>query len=390
MKNNNKSKDKIIKELENKLSEDLFYDSGFILGSMCSEPLSFSTEVFSKYISKNLGDPGLFPGTTKLEIELIESIGSLYGCSDVMGTITTGGTESNIMAMRIARAISKNVEKPEFVVPSSAHVSFDKGADLLGINLKKANLHEDFSLDLDHFNSLLSDKTIGIAGVAGTTALGLIDPIEQMAVMAGKKNIYFHIDAAFGGFVLPFLKDLGHNVPKWDFSVKKVNSITADPHKMGLAPIPSGGFLIKTTSLTEEIRYEIPYLAGGCFKHLNLVGTRSGASVISFWALWKFLGMKGYKEIIKECMDNTLHLEKKINEIPRIKVPVKPVMNIVGITSDDNISMSLIDQELRKKNWMLGLFNDINLLRAVIMPHVKKDHIDRFCEDLENIVKMLP
>jgi len=89
-------------------------------------------------------------------------------------------------------------------------------------------------------------------------------------------------------------------------------------------------------------------------------------------------------------MDNTLHLEKRINDMPLIKVAAKPVMNIIGITSDGNISMSHIDQELRKKKWMLGLFDDINVLRAVIMPHVKKDHIDRFCDDLEKVVKNLP
>lgn len=387
MKDSEISKDFLRKELENKLSKDLSYDSGFIMGSMCTEPSSFAIEIFAKYISKNLGDPGLFPGTAEIEIELIKEIGILFGCSDVMGTITTGGTESNIIAMRIAKYLSKNINKPEFVVPSSAHISFNKGADLLGITLKKAKLKEDFTLDLEDLQSLVSENTIGIGGIAGTTPLGLVDPIEEMAQIAEENDCFLHIDGAFGGFVLPFLKNLGYEIPKWDFSVKNVHSITADPHKMGLGPIPGGGFFMKSSSLKEEIRYEIPYLAGGCFKHFNLVGTRSGASVIAFWAIWKYLGISGYEKIIKECMENTLYLTKQIEDIPNIKVASKPLMNVVGITTENSVSVAKIDSELRKNKWMLGLFNDINVLRAVIMPHVKKEHIDKFCEDLSVVSK---
>lgn len=166
-------------------------------------------------------------------------------------------------------------------------------------------------------------------------------------------------------------------------------SITSDPHKMGLVPIPCGGFIIKTSSVNEDIEYNIPYLAGGGFKHFNIAGTRSGASLIALWALWKYLGHNGYKKVVKECMDNTFYLENRIKEISGIQVAVKPVMNIIGITTQNNENIEKIDKELRKKKWMLGLFKDFNILRAVIMPHVKKEHLDRFCEDLEKITKKI-
>lgn len=389
MKDIAKSKEKIIEELEKRLSKDLTYDSGFILGSMCSEPLKFATEIYSKYISKNLGDPGLFPGTMELEHEIIQELGGLFGCRNVVGTITTGGTESNIIAMRIARNLFKNKKSPEFIVPASAHISFDKGAELLGITLKKAKLTKDFYLDLNHLSSLISENTIGLVGVAGTTSLGLIDPIEKLAKISEKNSLFLHVDAAFGGFILPFLKELGYNIPRWDFSIKNVLSITADPHKMGLAPIPSGGFLLKPSSLYEEFGYEIPYLAGGGFKHFNILGTRIGASTIAFWALWNYLGKEGYKNIVKECMEATSYFMKRINEIPGIKVVVKPIMNIIGITTENGEKVEIIDEELRKKKWKLGLFNNLKILRAVIMPHVKKEHIDKFCIDLELITKKL-
>jgi len=197
------------------------------------------------------------------------------------------------------------------------------------------------------------------------------------------------VDAAFGGFVLPFLNELGYEVPKWDFSVNSVSSITSDPHKMGLGIIPTGGFLIRDPSVLHKTGFEIPYLAGGGFKHFHIVGTRPGGTVISFWAIMRLLGMEGYKKIIKECMERTEYLKKRIAEIDGIKLASKPEINVVGITTESGESICDIDDKLREKNWMLGKFLDFNLIRVVIMPHVTKDHLSRFCDDLEDIIKNL-
>jgi len=263
-------KQKILELLEKKLKKDLSYDSGSILGSMCSEPLNFTKEIHNKYISKNLGDPGLFLGTAELENEVIREIGELFGDGNIYGTFTTGGSEANLIAMRIARNLHPQIKKPEIVLPCSAHISFDKAADLLNIKLKKVNLLDNFQLDLNHLESLINDKTCAVVGVAGTTSLGLVDPIEEIGEYIQGRDIFFHVDAAFGGFVLPFLKELGYPVPAWDFSVKRVDSITADPHKMGLGVIPSGGYLIKDASILKKTGFEIPYLAGGNFKHFHI------------------------------------------------------------------------------------------------------------------------
>jgi len=252
--------------------------------------------------------------------------------------------------------------------------------------LRKARLKENFELDLDHYASLINNNTCGVVGIAGTTALGLIDPIKEIGNLVQDKDIYFHVDAAFGGFILPFLKNLGYKVPSWDFSVKKVDSITADPHKMGLGIIPSGGFFLRDKSILQKTGFEIPYLAGGNFKHFHFVGTRPGASIIAFWAIMKYLGMDGFTKMIQNCMQNTNYLAKKISETQGIKLASKPVLNLVGITTEDNESICEIDNKLREKNWMLGKFIDFNLIRVVLMPHVKIEHLTRFVEDLEEIL----
>ena len=382
-------KQEIFKLLEEKLCNDYSYESGFILGSMCTEPLEIGKEVYQKYISKNLGDPGLFKCTADLEDELVAEIGELFGGENILGTFTTGGSEANIIAMRIAKKLRPDIKNPEMIVPASAHASFDKGEDFLGLKIKKANLKENYELDLDHFKSLINENTCGVVGIAGTTSLGLIDPIEEIGKIIEDKNIFFHVDAAFGGFILPFLKQIGHEIPPWDFSVKSVSSITADPHKMGSGIIPSGGFLIRDPQVLKKAGFEIPYLAGGNFKHLHIVGTRPGASVIAFWAIMKNLGMNGFNKIIQKCMENTYYLVKCVNDIDGIKLAANPVMNVVGLTTESGESICKLDEELRKKNWMLGKFQDFNLVRIVMMPHVQKTHISNFLKDLKDIIKIL-
>ena len=382
-------KQEIFKLLEEKLCNDYSYESGFILGSMCTEPLEIGKEVYQKYISKNLGDPGLFKCSADLEDELVAEIGELFGGENILGTFTTGGSEANIIAMRIAKKLRPDIKNPEMIVPASAHASFDKGEDFLGLKIKKANLKENYELDLDHFKSLINENTCGVVGIAGTTSLGLIDPIEEIGKLIEDRNIFFHVDAAFGGFVLPFLKQIGYEIPPWDFSVKSVSSITADPHKMGSGIIPSGGFLIRDPQVLKKAGFEIPYLAGGNFKHLHIVGTRPGASVIAFWAIMKSLGMNGFNKIIQKCMENTNYLVKCVNDIDGIKLAANPVMNVVGLTTESGESICKLDEELRKMNWMLGKFQDFNLVRIVMMPHVKKTHISNFLTDLKDIIKKL-
>jgi tyrosine decarboxylase/aspartate 1-decarboxylase len=382
-------KSEIIRILDKKLSQDYSYESGYILGSMCSEPIDFGKEIYVKYISKNLGDPGLFQCTADLENELISEIGMLFGGKNVVGSITTGGTEANIMAMRIAKKLRPDIKCPEFIVPRSAHVSFDKGEDIMfgGIKLRKANLDKNYKLDLYHLESLLNYNTCGVLGIAGTTSLGVVDPIEEIGRIIEGKDIFFHVDAAFGGFVLPFLNELNYNVPPWDFRVKQVNSITADPHKMGLGPIPTGGFFLRDPSVLNKTGFDIPYLAGGNFKHLHFVGTRPGGQVIAFWAILKYLGIEGFAKIVNKCMDNTQYLVKLISKIDGIKLAADPEMNIVGITTASGENINDLDEELRKRKWMLGKFIEFNLMRVVIMPHITKTHLLNFAKDLEDIVK---
>lgn len=375
----------VLTELETRLKKDFTYESGRIIGSMCNNPHPLARKAYTRFIEKNLGDSGLFPAVAELEKETIQMIGTLLSNPGASGHIITGGTEANILALWAAKKIAKK-QKCEVIVPASAHCSFDKAGDLLDVKIVRAGLDGGFRVDVDAVKRAITPNTVAIVGIAGTTGLGVVDPIPKLSEVALDNGLYFHVDAAFGGFVLPFLKELGFDAPVFDFEAPGVCSMTIDPHKMGLAPIPAGGILFRNEKLREIISWNISYLAGGEAKHATIVGTRSGASVIAVWSLLKHLGREGYKRIVRRCMCLTWKLADEIPKIKGLDVMTKPTMNVIGLTSR-TLDVKQIAHELRLKGWAVALFP--RHIRIVIMPHVQEAHIDEFLEDLKSIANKL-
>ena len=382
MQNKGSPENLVLKELESKLRNDFTYGSGRIIGSMCTCPHPLAKKAHTRFLDRNVGDSGLFPAVVKLEKEAIHMLGTLLSNPRASGHILTGGTEANTLALWTARKLAKK-KNCEVIVPASSHYSFDKAADLLGLKIVRARLNNRFQVDVEAVEKAINSNTIAIVGIAGTTGLGVVDPISELSDVAVEKDLYLHVDAAFGGFVLPFLKELGFNVPDFDFSLPGVCSITIDPHKMGLAPIPSGGILFRNEKLRKAIAWNVSYLAGGETEQATFVGTRSGASVISVWALLKHLGKEGYKKIVESCMRLTRELAREIQNTDGLDIAIEPTMNIVGIKSKV-FDIRRIEKELRLKKWAVSLFP--NHIRIVVMPHVQEEHIEKFLEDLKDIV----
>jgi tyrosine decarboxylase/aspartate 1-decarboxylase len=371
-------------QLEAKLRKDFSYSSGKILCSMCTNPHSFAKQIYQKYLEKNLGDPSLFLASTELEQETVSMLGSLLSNPEASGSIVSGGTEANIIALWAARNLAKK-ERGEVIVPISAHHSFDKASDLLNLKLIKVRLNSRFQMDVKAAEKAVTSKTVAIVGVAGSTGLGVVDPLGELSEVASANNVYLHVDAAFGGFVLPFLKELGYEPLDFDFSLPSVSSITVDPHKMGLAPIPAGGILFRDASISEAISMKVPYLSGET-KESTLLGTRSGASAVAVWALLMHMGRAGYTAVVDRCLKLTWKLAEEIQRTDGVDVVTEPTLNVVGVKSD-RIDVHLIFQELRKRGWAVSLFSDY--LRIVIMPHTKPSHIKRLLEDLQMIIENL-
>jgi len=380
MDNKGITKQEISERLMKFKREDMTYKSGRILGSMCTCPHEVGIEAYYMFLESNLGDSGLFKGTRKMEKEVIAMLGKLLGKKDICGHIITGGTEANIMAMRAARN-SSDVDNPEIIVPKSAHFSFKKAADMLCLKLKEAELDENYRVDIESVKELISDNTVAVVGIAGTTELGVIDPIEELSKLCKDKNIYLHVDAAFGGFSIPFLSYAGYDFPKFDFSLEGVSSITIDPHKMGLAPIPTGGILFRDRSYLEGISTKTPYLTDK--EQFTIVGTRMGASTAATWALLKYFGKEGYCEISKKCMEVTEYLARGIKK-SGFKLIREPQLNIVAFKSDE-MEIDEIVGKLDKKGWAVSVSSYPRAIRIVVMPHIKLEHAREFVSDLYEI-----
>ncbi|MBQ6345813.1 MAG: tyrosine decarboxylase MfnA [Methanobrevibacter sp.] len=377
-------KEDILKELAEIHELDYNYADGRILGSMCTEAHPFAKEVYCRFLDTNLGDPGLFKGTKFIEDEVVRSIGELLSLDNAYGNIVTGGTEANLMAIRAARNHArkyKGITDGEIIIPESAHFSFKKAADMLNLRIVEAELDENYKINVDSLKSIISDKTVAIVAIAGTTELGLIDPIEEISKIAHENNIYFHVDAAFGGFSIPFLRELGYDLPVFDFSLPGVCSITVDPHKMGLAPIPAGGIIFRKEEYLEVMAVDSPYLT--VKTQSTIVGTRLGASSAATYAIMKYFGKQGYCKLAEELMENTRFLEKGLIEIG-YEVVCKPELNIVAFNHPD-MDAHVLAEKLEKLDWKVSVAKCPKSIRVVLMNHIKKHHLKILLEDLKEI-----
>jgi tyrosine decarboxylase/aspartate 1-decarboxylase len=386
------SEREIFSYLENAKSEDTDYYR--VLSSMCTHPHKIAVEANRLFIEANLGDLGLFAGAHRLEQEVVRMLGELLhapsidvpsrnSCkSSVCGYLTTGGTESNIQAVRGMKNLvtaGKNGFKgaPNIVIPESAHFSFDKVADMMGIEVRRASLDSEFKVDLASVEKLINENTIGLVGIAGNTEFGQIDPIDKLSEIALENEIFLHVDAAFGGFVIPFLE----KPQPFDFKVPGVTSIAIDPHKMGLSTIPSGALLFRSPSFLDSLKVSTPYLTTKA--QFTLTGTRSGASAAATCAVMKYLGYEGYRKNVQYCMQLT---SKMVSEARKagFEPLMEPVMNVVALKVPNP---DLVREKLLKRfGWNVSITRTPRALRLVLMPHNCPEDIELFLQDLKKVI----
>ena len=363
----------IMKELDDASSRDHHFSDGRIISSMCTKPLDIAGEAHCRFLEENLGNAGLYPGTLDLEKQVIGAMGQLLGNPGAAGGIVSGGTEANITALWLARNI---VGKKKVIFPRSAHFSFHKACDILAMEPVMIDLNDDFTIDIDKVAANIDDDLCAIVGIAGTTELGAVDDIPALAELI-PEGAFLHVDAAFGGFVLPFLE----NSPKFDFTVSRVSSIASDPHKMGMATIPSGAFLVRERDWIRKIHKDAPYL--DMLGQLSaLSGTRSSAAVAATYAAMRSLGREGYAGIVKQCMDVTGHALKRAMALG-LEPVMEPMMNILCLYVPEPRS---IQKKLDERGWKVSVAQNPESLRLVIMPHVTRESIDGLFAELEELL----
>jgi tyrosine decarboxylase/aspartate 1-decarboxylase len=366
------SKKKALAELKRIHEQDQQYDDGKILCSMCTKPHPIAEKAYQLFLSSNLGDPRLFPGSAQLEKEVINQLATLLHGENCVGSLVSGGTEANLMALLAARNMAQ-ISRPEVVLPESAHFSFTKICNLLNLKPVYAGLDSSFRANSSLVEKCVNKNTVAIVGTAGTAELGAVDPIEELSHIALKHNVWLHVDAAFGGLVIPFLKNIKY---KFDFTLDAVKSMTIDPHKMGMAAIPAGGIIFKDSKAPDFIKTETPYLTDQY--QYTFVGTRTGAAAASAWAVFRFLGMEGFKKVVGKCMKTTQLFADGLSEAG-FKLVVEPTLNIVAFRSDKGTKH--LAEKLWESGWFVSYVPRYDCIRIVVMPHVKKQHAMAFLKD---------
>jgi tyrosine decarboxylase/aspartate 1-decarboxylase len=342
-------------------------DFSRVLSSMCTEPHPVAREAAERFLATNPGDPGTYETVAKLEREAVATLGEIAGLDDAAGYVASGGTEANIQAVRIARNRA-STRNPNFVAPASAHFSFHKAADVLGVELRVAPL-DDFTPNLDGVAELVDEDTVLVVGVAGTTEYGRVDPIPRLARMANEVDALTHVDAAWGGFVLPFTQH------EWDFSDADVDTMTIDPHKMGQAAVPAGGLLARGPELLDELSIDTPYLEST--SQVTLTGTRSGAGVASAAAVMDELWPDGYREQYETSQSNVDWLAAELHA--RDVDHVDPTLPIVAMDlAPETIAA------LREEGWRISP-TEAGEARIVMMPHVTRETLRAFLADLDRL-----
>lgn len=376
MENKGRDKKEVLADLRRILMNDSKYDDGKILSSMCSKPQSIAKTAHQMFLSSNLGDPGLFQGSRKLEQEIIFKLSCLLKNKTANGFIVSGGTEANLLALWGARNKAK-VNNPEVIIPESAHFSFNKISNLLKVKPIPVELDRNYRVIPEAVEHCINSQTIAIVGTAGTSELGAVDPIDKLSEIALVHNVHLHVDAAFGGLVIPFLDSSVQDALSFDFRLEGVKSITVDPHKMGMSTIPAGGILFRDQTLLDSIKTEAPYLIETL--QYTFVGTRSAASIAAAWAIFESLGFEGFRKTIKQCMSLTTFLSKEIEKLG-FQLVTKPTLNIVAFRTSNSKETV---ENLHKLGWFVSYVPRLDCLRIVIMPHVRKRHLALFLKDLQ-------
>ncbi len=381
----------VSRALDELMESDACLDDGTMFGLIYhanKAVVDVAAEATSKYLMHNGLSPMAFPSLLKMENELTASVGALLHGKpgEVAGTTTSGGSESILMAVKAAREWSReqrpDLKEPEIIIPVSGHPAWCKAAHLLGLKAVTVPVDEWFAADMDAVRNAITDKTAMLVGSACTYPQGVIDPIEAMGAIAEEHGLWLHVDSCLGGLMLPWLEQLGYDIPLFDFRVPGVSSITADLHKYGYAPKGISTVNYRTRELRSYQFFAYTNWPGGIYGTPCIAGGRPGGTVASAWAVMKYLGRTGFMEQMKRAKDATDRLIAGIRALPGFRVLGDPKGTVFAFASDRHDSGAL-SGALHERGWHVEVQQLPSCLHMTVSP-AHLETVDRFLADLES------
>ena len=365
-----RSRDDIFRELSIMAEEEnARWQNGRISGTFYhagEEHRAFLNKVFALFSHENTIQFDLCPSMFKLESEIIamtarmlngDAAAALNPEDQVCGTVTSGGTESILMAMKAyrdhARAES-GITAPQIIMPHTAHPAFDKAGQYFGIEMVHVPVDEpDFRVAPQAVEERISDNTIAIVGSAGNYPYGLIDPLEDLSAIALRHGVGMHVDGCLGGFILPWIEKLGYKVPPFDFRLPGVTSMSADTHKYGFALKGTSVVLYRKNIFRSHQYFSLPDWPGGMYASPTASGSRSGGLTAATWAAMVYLGEEGYMKAARAIMDVADEIKTGIEAIPELSLIGAPTF-VISFRSDQ-VDVYHINDFMKTRGWRFNV-----------------------------------
>lgn len=324
------------------------------------ETYEIGRKAYFEYFAQNaLGGKRAFFGIGKMEEEVIGYGLDLFGAPEsAAGVFTSGGSESIFLAVKAARdahrAAGNRTRPLNLVMPVSAHAGFDKAADVMDIEIRRAPLSQDRRGDVEAMKALIDEDTIMLVGSAPCYPHGVFDRIADIGALAETHGIWLHVDACVGGWIAPFFQRIGRPVPAFDFRVPGVRSISADLHKFGFCPKPASTVFYRHQADMERARFVADAWPSGIFRTSTLVGTRPAGAVAGSWAVLNHLGTTGYEDAARRLAQMVDQYVADISAIEELTFWADPDLTIINFGSE-TVDINSVAQKMGESGWLPAL-----------------------------------
>ena len=293
-------------------------------------------------------DPTTFGSVAALEREVLGFVrGLLHGDEEVVGTVTSGGTESCLLAVKTARdawVAAGGTGRPRLVLPATAHAAFQKAAHYFGLDLDLVPVSKDGIVEVSAIEERLGDDVALVVVSAPSYPVAVLDPVEAVAALASARGIPVHVDACIGGLVLPFWPHL----PEWDFAVPGVTSISADLHKYGYAPKGVSVLLQRGRDRQRLQYFATTRWPGYPVVNPTILGSKSAGPLAAAWAITRALGRGGFQRLADSMRRSTEGLVTAISRIEGLRVVGEPVGPLLAVAADPRAG---VDGQVDPHHW---------------------------------------
>lgn len=369
------------------------WEDGKISGAVYSgeeELTKLLVKAYGEFAWTNPLHPDIFPGLRKMEAEVVRMCCALFhGGPNSCGTMTSGGTESILMACKAYRemAYDKGIKYPEILVPESAHAAFDKAANYFGLKIVHIPLNKDMQVDVKAMKRAISKNTAMLVCSAPQFPHGSIDPIEEVAELALKYKIPFHVDACLGGFLIVFMEKAGFPLStRFDFRVNGVTSISADTHKYGYAPKGSSVILYSEEKYRQYQFFVAPDWQGGIYASPTISGSRPGGIIAACWATMMHKGEDGYVDATRRIISTTRFIVSELQKIEGIVIIGKPEVSVIALGSNV-FDIYQLSNMLAAKEWNLTILQYPSSIHICItLLHTNRGVAELFVKTVQECV----